>query len=125
MAHRTFVDDGGVPWDVWEVRPQWGDRRQGGDRRKLSSDDQVDPPVLELRRGPDRRKGDSVGMRRVKLANGFSSGWLIFESGEVRRRLSPIPADWESAPPEQLAELCTRAILPRPRPSQEQGARTG
>ena len=117
MPHRTFVDDGGVPWSVWDVRPQWTDRRQGGDRRRISNDDQVDPPILELRRGGDRRKSDSQGMRRVKLTGGFSSGWLIFESGADRRRLSPIPSDWETAPEEQLADLCARATAPRARSS--------
>ena len=119
MAHRTFVDDVGIPWQVWEVRPQWADRRTGIDRRQRSLDDEtVDPPVLEHRRGVDRRKAENNGPRRVKLANGFSSGWLIFESGAERRRLSPIPADWENAPPEQLSELCSRATAPRWRPSQ-------
>ena len=118
MAHRTFVDDGGVPWDVWEVRPQWTDRRRGGDRRRLAADDHIDPPVLELRRGKDRRQNGGEGLRRVKLANGFSGGWLIFESGAERRRLSPIPSDWESVPAERLADLCSRAVAPRTRSSQ-------
>lgn len=118
MAHRTFIDDEGVPWAVWEVRPQWTDRRQGTDRRRVAADDHVDPPVLELRRGTDRRKSDGTGMRRVKLSNGFSGGWLIFESGTDRRRLSPIPADWERAPEDQLSDLCARAMTPRTRTSQ-------
>ena len=118
MAHRTFVDDGGVPWNVWDVRPQWTDRRRGEDRRKTRADDHVDPPVLDLRRGKDRRQSEGASLRRVKLANGFSGGWLIFESGVERRRLSPIPSDWESAPAEQLADLCARATAPRARPSQ-------
>ena len=117
MAHRTFVDDAGVPWDVWEVRPEWTDRRQGGDRRRMSAHDHTDPPVLELRRGTDRRKNDGNGMRRVKLANGFSGGWLTFESGADRRRLSPIPPDWETAPDELLCDLCARATAPRARSS--------
>ena len=116
MAHRTFVDDKGVPWEVWEVRPQWADRRVGLDRRTRSADDgDVDPPVLEQRRTPDRRKGESTGLRRVKLADGFSDGWLTFESGPERRRLSPIPAHWELAPAEELSALCARAIAPRGR----------
>ena len=119
MAQRTFVDDRGTPWEVREVRPQWADRRTGGDRRQRSLDDEsVDPPVLEHRRGTDRRRGEGDGRRRVKLANGFSGGWLIFESGDERRRLSPIPADWESAPAEKLSAFCARAMAPRGRPSQ-------
>ena len=118
MPHRTFVDEEGVPWQVWDVRPQWTDRRQGGDRRRLSSDEHADPPALELRRGGDRRVSDGTGMRRVRLANGFSGGWLIFESGTDRRRLSPIPTEWESAPDKQLADLCSRAMAPRARTGQ-------
>ena len=110
MAHRTFVDEVGVPWDVWDVLPQWTDRRTGQDRRQMSADDpRVDPPVLEQRRGPDRRIGTSGGMRRVKLARGFSSGWLTFESRLERRRLSPIPSGWETATISELVDLCSRA----------------
>ena len=115
MAHRTFVDDGGVPWSVWEVRPQWTDRRRGGDRRRVSADEHIDPPVLELRRGVERRQSGGNGLRRVKLANGFSDGWLIFESGADRRRLSPIPADWEKVPADRLSALCARAMTWRGR----------
>ena len=116
MNQRTFVDDTGVPWNVWEVRPQWGERRTGTDRRTRSADDEgVDPPVLEQRRGADRRQGGASSVRRVKLANGFSGGWLIFESGEERRRLSPIPNDWQSAPPEELSAFCSRAVTPKPK----------
>ena len=116
MAYRTFVDDIGVPWQVWEVRPQWADRRTGVDRRRRSLDDEnVDPPVFDHRRGPDRRKAENSGQRRVKLANGFSGGWLIFESGTERRRLSPIPPDWEHVPDDQLSALCSRATIPRAR----------
>lgn len=118
MAHRTFVDTVGVPWQVWEVRPQWTDRRTSGERRVHSlDDDDVDPPVLERRRNLDRRKGDGVNLRRVKLSEGFSGGWLIFESERERRRLSPIPSDWENVPAEQLSALCSRATPPRGRPS--------
>jgi hypothetical protein len=28
---------------------------------------------------------------------GLEGGWLCFEHGEEKRRLSPIPGDWESA----------------------------
>jgi len=119
MAHRTFVDDAGASWEVREVRPMWADRRVTGDRRQRTPDDLgVDPPVVEHRRGPDRRKGDSGGLRRVKLGDGYSSGWLVFESGAERLRLSPIPADWETAPREELSSLCARASTPRARINQ-------
>jgi hypothetical protein len=37
-------------------------------------------------------------MSSVDLEN----GWLVFECASEKRRLCPIPADWESCPPEQL-----------------------
>jgi hypothetical protein len=119
MPYRTFVDDDGTPWNVWDVRPQWADRRQGGERRVVNVDDDsiIDPPVLERRRQRvDRRQQESDGLRRVKLAGGLSAGWLIFQSAEQRRRLSPIPAGWEEVPAGQLADMCSRAISSPPHP---------
>jgi hypothetical protein len=37
------------------------------------------------------------------------SGWLTFESANARRRLAPIPADWESVPVARLREYCLAA----------------
>jgi len=41
----------------------------------------------------------------------FRSGWLVFEreDGTERRRLSQVPEDWSSLPPERLAKLCETA----------------
>ena len=38
-------------------------------------------------------------------------GWLTFESNYARRRLIPIPRDWEEASNERL-ELMSRAAIP-------------
>jgi hypothetical protein len=32
----------------------------------------------------------------------LESGWLVFQSPTEKRRLCPIPADWEACPPERL-----------------------
>ena len=37
------------------------------------------------------------------------NGWLVFESGMERRRLSPIPTGWDSIDIDALAELCQKA----------------
>lgn len=37
------------------------------------------------------------------------TGWLTFESSGVRRRLVPIPADWEDATINELRDYCRRA----------------
>ncbi len=48
------------------------------------------------------------------LTGTFQSGWLVFESIGEKRRLSPIPSNWESLPPGELERLCERAeIAPR------------
>jgi hypothetical protein len=110
MAHRTFTDRSGTHWDVWDVVPQWADRRAGSERRRLSVDEVPDPPVLNQRAGDDRRRPDSSDrVPRVKIAGDFSGGWLAFESPGERRRLSPIPPQWEFAPEEELARWCANA----------------
>jgi hypothetical protein len=117
MPYRSFVDAEGTPWNVWDVRPQWGDRRVATDRRvaNVDEDETLDPPVLERRRATaDRRQRDSDGLRRVKLAQGMSAGWLTFEAAGERRRLSPIPPGWEEGSPADLADLCARAASSRP-----------
>ena len=48
------------------------------------------------------------------LPGPFQSGWLVFESALEKRRLSPIPSDWQTLPPSELERLRDRAeIAPR------------
>jgi hypothetical protein len=37
---------------------------------------------------------------------GLLGGWLCFESATEKRRLLPIPPDWQTAPEERLRLLC-------------------
>ena len=39
----------------------------------------------------------------------YAGGWLTFESSGERKRLAPIPPEWESASPELLIHWCARA----------------
>ena len=39
----------------------------------------------------------------------FCHGWLCFEQPDERRRLSPIPKDWQELPETELARLWERA----------------
>jgi hypothetical protein len=55
---------------------------------------------------------DSAG--KARLPEPYRHGWLSFDSGTERRRLSPIPEAWESATDESLARLCATAH-PAPR----------
>lgn len=45
----------------------------------------------------------------TSLAPDWKQGWLTFESEGERRRLAPVPAEWENLPPSHLALLCQRA----------------
>ena len=45
------------------------------------------------------------------LASDMQKGWLTFESDGERRRLVPVPRDWEAAAPERM-ELYCKAALP-------------
>jgi hypothetical protein len=39
----------------------------------------------------------------------LDGGWLAFQSGDDRRRLSPLPLYWASAPEHELREMLARA----------------
>ena len=45
------------------------------------------------------------------LPESYRSGWLCFESSTEKRRLTPLPPEWESLPLEQLTGLLGTAIL--------------
>jgi hypothetical protein len=101
MAYRTFVDRRNAYWQVWDVRPERIERRSM-ERRSGSSESYA---------GPERRKGDRrrLEQKRIVLDNGLGSGWLVFESKAEKRRLAPIPKDWETAAETQLRFLCEKA----------------
>jgi hypothetical protein len=105
VAHRTFRDTAGVEWQVWDVHPQWVDRRTS-ERRSASSGA---PLAGERRRTADRRHSSTVRDVRARVTQGFEHGWLTFDARHERRRLAPIPASWESASEEELAAFCEAA----------------
>jgi hypothetical protein len=45
------------------------------------------------------------------LPGPFQSGWLVFESASEKRRLSPIPTDWQTLEPRALEQLCDQAEI--------------
>jgi hypothetical protein len=53
----------------------------------------------------------SPGKREKVLPEEFRSGWLVFECEEERRRLAPIPEDWEELTEAELAQLCMQAAV--------------
>lgn len=49
--------------------------------------------------------------REKVLPEAFRDGWLVFECDAERRRLAPIPDDWEELADEQLERLCSAAVV--------------
>ena len=46
---------------------------------------------------------------QIGLAVEFHGGWLTFDCGSERRRLAPVPADWEAFPQDRLVLLLRMA----------------
>jgi hypothetical protein len=114
MTFRNFIDPSGIAWSVWDVRPKGADRRKGRERRSRGVDDPgVDPPVIDERTGRERRRRREEEAPRKKMGDVLAGGWLAFESASERRRLSPIPPQWELASASELADLCARASAAR------------
>jgi hypothetical protein len=102
MAYRTFVDRRNAYWQVWDVRPERIERRSIERRKAISSSYS----------GPERRATTrrNFEQKRIVLDNGLGSGWLVFESRTEKRRLTPIPTDWEQSNESQLRFLCDKAL---------------
>lgn len=83
MALRDFTDANGRTWTVWSVHP--------------SSD-------VRLRSTPTAATGEPDHHDLLR------DGWLVFETRGERRRLVPIPLDWELVDEVALEELCGRAM---------------
>ena len=87
MALQEFTGVDGRQWQVWETRPtipQPADDSPLGDAPSSTS------KITELGRFSKKRE----------------AGWLTFSTANERRRLSPIPEEWES-----LDSVGLRALL--------------
>jgi predicted metal-dependent hydrolase len=96
MAHREFIDSRQVIWDVWDVYPALGDRRESlADRRRFIRD------TVERR--------TMIGAAGLRVSPEFTRGWLAFQSEHERRRLAPVPVGWEGLDEADLERLCQAA----------------
>ena len=122
MGYRDFRDTKGTAWMAWDVVPHMVERRQGPRRQSVPGASAADG--TDRRVGIDRRM---VRSTRARLGDGMDGGWLCFESGDQKRRLAPIPADWLRCAERQLAAYCDRAtpVLARPKKAQSQRAFPG
>jgi hypothetical protein len=59
--------------------------------------------------GVSWRVWSTVPYTAIGVAGAMQRGWLTFESLDQRRRLVPIPEDWESASLAELRSFCRRA----------------
>ena len=69
--------------------------------------------VYEVRRSSQKALAVSAGLER---------GWLAFGSGTEKRRLAPIPENWESVDDVELERLCRRARVVGERGEKSEGA---
>ena len=95
MPHRQFIDAHGTLWTVWDVHPSRVERE------------------LDLARSArfGEASGGTAGGTRstLRLDGAYASGWLCFESGVGKRRLTPIPSGWETLSADALVVLCDNA----------------
>lgn len=108
VSHRVIVDERGETWDVWLVLPTSAERRRVERRAATNAGDLAYSGEERRGRVPDRRMSKAV--RRSPIDRKYANGWLCFEShsGE-KRRLVPVPGNWELLPVQDLLKLCRDA----------------
>lgn len=106
------MDSEGNEWRVWDVLPYSSrqEERRRAERRQMPS---------AAYRGPERRTRPDRRVRSPHLLTpGLERGWLCFETGEEKRRLTPIPSGWDGCSEDELERLCCEAMrVGAPRPS--------
>jgi hypothetical protein len=76
-----------MEWQVWDVVPRLTERRHGELDRRV----EITPIAFADRRREERRLSNNF---RTVLRGAYSRGWLCFDNGTDKKRLSPIPGDW-------------------------------
>jgi hypothetical protein len=61
-------------------------------------------------------RGSDAVSREHFLPEAYREGWLVFESAHEKRRLAPVPANWETIPIESLIALFGSAAPQTGRP---------
>lgn len=87
MPYRTFEDSTGTEWQVWDVVPRLNERRLVETDRRVD----ITPIAFADRRREERRLSKDS---RAVLRGSYARGWLCFDNGQDKKRLSPIPTDW-------------------------------
>lgn len=114
--HRRRLEIEGLDGERDGVEPRSGaDRRldaarHGEPDRRSGLERRTEPgrrSELDRRTGIDRRAAPRA---RVALPGSFSAGWLCFESQGEKRRLTPVPAEWEQAEDDALQQWLDAAV---------------
>ena len=82
------------------VTPTAAERRKV-DRRVSSAGAGTFAGQSDRRHTPDRRR--SPFHRTTAVSTEYSRGWLCFESEGEKRRLAPVPPEWDEAGPDRLS----------------------
>ena len=93
MSLREFVAQDGRSWQVWDTHPAGTSKETSASAlsRYLSA---IDP---------------SGSVQPALVRERFQSGWLTFTCGMERRRLAPIPSDWQNVDDMALMRLLTES----------------
>ena len=83
MALRDFVGDDGKAWQVWDTHPSI--------------------PTPNAKPSPD------AIAEIARISKKRERGWLTFTADADRRRLSPIPKNWETADEADLRAMLAAA----------------
>jgi len=88
MALRAFVGPDGREWQVWDTRPT------------------TPAPNVRSPGASSTARPFDTGSEFGRVSKKREGGWLTFTAETERRRLSPIPDEWE-----QADETALRALL--------------
>lgn len=102
MSLRRYTDPSGRVWLVWKVSGGFHPVRSGADRRSHA----------RTFAGSDRRSGSE--RRGTKSPPPWAEGWLCFETRDERRRLLPVPEQWEECSDDELERYRQLALLTTP-----------
>ncbi|HKW46786.1 MAG TPA: hypothetical protein VJN70_05055 [Gemmatimonadaceae bacterium] len=94
MTHRKIKDGDGQSWDVWEVDPSVVEQRMSGEHPAMQPGESTTKERREF---------------RLLVPSALQQGWLAFQCGNERRRLAPIPENWNTLRDAALVELLCKA----------------
>lgn len=98
MGLREYKDSNGGEWKVWDVPPRFSPKRSATDRRSGET----------AHLGPERR--GRRDRRQTVPPPEWIHGWICFQGTGEKRRLCPLPPDWEKVALEDLERYRMRAL---------------